>query len=249
LTDARYPFGHPAIINRMRNTAAGIGHEDRDMTRQRLLLAAVLGCAALQVYWATSRSSRAILEAIHGEPCREGQPMSYWISALDSPFYRVRKNAVTNIGNIGVPACEAIPALLRMAQRDHISLRSWAINQGLGNMGVAGVSAVRPFLREPQLRTVAVVTLGEMGSIAAGTVSDLLPLLNDRTWWTRVQVCRALKSMGPAARDALPALHSALHNAEPRCRVAILEAIQAIDRDPSDLSLMNLGLQETPRRP
>src|SRR6516225_1323368 len=215
----------------------------------RMLLAAVLGCAALQVHWADSRSSRALVEAIHGEPCRQGQPMTYWIRALESPVYRVRKNAVTNIGDIGVPAREAMPALLRMAHRDHISLRSWAINQGLGHMGAAGVAAVRPFLREPQLRTVAVVTLGEMGSIAAGTVPDLLPLLNDKTWWTRVQVCRALKSMGPAARDALPALRSALPNAEPRCRVPIQEAIQAIGRDPSDSTLINLGIQPTPGRP
>ncbi len=176
--------------------------------------------------------------------------MSYWINALESPFYRVRKNAVTNIGDIGVRAREAIPALLLMARRDHISLRSWAINQGLGHMGMEGVAAVRPFLRQPALRTVAVVTLGEMGSIASGTVPDLLPLLKDKTWWTRVQVCRALKSMGPAARNALPALRSALqNNAEPQCQVAIREAIQAINKDPSDLTLMQRGLQEGPRRP
>jgi hypothetical protein len=175
--------------------------------------------------------------------------MTYWIRALESPVYRVRKNAVTNIGDIGVPAREAMPALLRMAHRDHISLRSWAINQGLGHMGAAGVAAVRPFLREPQLRTVAVVTLGEMGSIAAATVPDLLPFLNDKTWWTQVQVCRSLKSMGPAARDALPALHLALRHAEPRCRVAILEAIQAIGDDPRSSALIDLGVAQTPQRP
>jgi hypothetical protein len=177
--------------------------------------------------------------------------MCYWMKRLESPAYRERYDAVTKIGDIGLPAREAIPVLVHMAEREHIALRSWAINQGLGHMGIAGVSAVRPFLREPRLRTVAVVTLGEMGSIAAGTVPDLLPLLNDKTWWTRVQVCRSLKSMGPAARDALPALRSALSNAgpDPRCRVPILEAMQAIERDPSDLTLMNLGLQETPHRP
>jgi HEAT repeat protein len=168
--------------------------------------------------------------------------MTYWIHALESPAYRVRKNAVTNIGDIGIPAREAMPALLRMAQHDHISLRSWAINQGLGHMGAAGVTAVKPFLRQPQLRTTAVVTLGEMGSIAAGTVPDLLPLLNDKTWWTRVQVCRALKSMGPAAQGALPALRSALPNAEPRCRIAIQEAIQAIGADPGKSTLIDLGV-------
>jgi hypothetical protein len=175
--------------------------------------------------------------------------MSYWINALESPYYRVRKNAVTNVGDIGIAARQAIPALLRMSQRDHISLRSWAINQGLGHMGMEGVAAVRPFLRVPELRTTAVVTLGEMGSIAAGTVPDLLPLLKDKTCWTRVQVCRALKAMGPAARDALPALRSALHNADPPCRVPIQEAIQAIGRDPSDSTLINLGIQPTPGRP
>jgi hypothetical protein len=219
------------------------------MTRQRVLLAAVLGCAALQVYGADYRSSQAILEGIHGEPCREGRPLSYWIRALESRSSRVRKDAVTRIGEIGVPARQAIPALLRMTRQDHIGLRSWAINQGLGHMGIAGVSAVRPFLRQPELRTVAVVTLGEMGSIAAGTVPDLLPLLNDKTWWTRVQVCRALKSMGPAARDALPALHAALLRSDPRCRPAILEAIQVVSMDPSDPILSNLKLRQMPSRP
>jgi HEAT repeat protein len=216
------------------------------MTRQRLLLAAALGCAALQAHWAVSRSSRPILEAIHGEPCREGQPMSYWINALESPFYRARKIAVTNIGDIGVPAHEAIPALLRMTQRDHISLRSWAINQGLGHMGMEGVAAVRPFLRVPELRTTAVVTLGEMGSIASGTVPDLLPLLKDKTWWTRLQVCRALKSMGPAARDALPALRAALPHAEPElCRIAIREAIEVIAADRAKSTLIGFGVPPT----
>jgi hypothetical protein len=221
------------------------------MIRQWALLAACLGCAALQAGWADSRSSGSILEAIHGEPCREGQPLSYWIRALQSPFYRVRKHAVTNVGEMGKRATDAMPALLWMAHRDHISLRSWAINQGLGHMGIAGVSAVKPFLNEPELRTVAVVTLGEMGSVASGTVPDLLPFLKDKTWWTRVQVCRALKSMGPSARLALPALRSALQNAgpDPRCRVPILEAIQVIGKDSSDVTLMNLGLQEKPPRP
>src|SRR5262245_24333334 len=203
----------------MRNIATLEGHEGGDMETRGLLLTAGLGCALIQVQWAESRSSRAILEAIHGEPCREGQPMTYWMHALESPVSRVRKNAVTHIGDIGVRAREAIPALLRMAQRDHIALRSWAINQGLGRMGASGVAAVRPFLYQPELRTVAVVTLGEMGSIAAGTVPDLVPLLRDKSWWTQMQVSRSLKSMGPAARDALPALHAAMRHADPRCRV------------------------------
>jgi len=216
------------------------------MISQRLLMAAILGCAALQVHGADSRSSRALLEAIHGEPCRDGRPMSYWIKELESPTYRARYDAITNVGDIGVPAREAIPTLVRLAHQGHIALRSWAINQGLGHMGVAGVPAVRPFLGQPELRTVAVVTLGEMGRIASGAIPDLLPLLHDKTWWTRVQVCRALRSMGPAAREALPALHSALGDSDPRCRAAILEAMQAIATDPADATYINLDLWQKP---
>ena len=135
------------------------------MTRQRVLLAAVLGCAALQVYGADYRSSQAILEGIHGEPCREGRPLSYWIRALESRSSRVRKDAVTRIGEIGVPARQAIPALLRMTRQDHIGLRSWAINQGLGhrnfNSFVNGyrIAEVKAALADPRQAEVPVLTI------------------------------------------------------------------------------------------
>jgi HEAT repeat protein len=65
-----------------------------------------------------------------------------------------------------------------------------------------------------------------MGPVAADAVSDLVALLKDKEKWVRNYAAEALGSIGPKAKDAVPALE--ILKADPGCRTRATEALKRI---------------------
>jgi HEAT repeat protein len=98
-------------------------------------------------------------------------------------------------------------------------------------------------LNDRSVRTVVVVTIGEMGSKAEVAVPRLMPLLQDTNPWTRAMTAGALGRVGPGAKDAVPALVKALKDQNPLVRYYASEALKRVDPD----AAIRAGLRSPPR--
>jgi HEAT repeat protein len=206
---------------------------------------AVIVAIVIAVVVLDSSTRQSVLELFYREPCQDNQPLSYWIRELKNPAGQARREAITNIGEIGPAAAAAIPALVDVARHDHISLRSWAISDGLGRVGKPALPALRPFLKDRSVRTVTVCAIGEIGPDASEAVPDMIPLLKDSTWLTRMQTCNALAKIGPGASKAIPALLELKSDTNPNVHQELVKALACIDPDGS----IRLALEKNPHKP
>jgi HEAT repeat protein len=196
--------------------------------KKRLAIWSVLLVAlALSTLLVDPRNRDAVQGAVTGERYSNGRPLRAWIDALADGDPELRREAIENLGDMGPEASRAIPALTRVAQKDLISVRSWAIYKGLGGIGPAALSALATLVKDRSVRSVAVVTIGNMGPRARPAVPILAEALKDEHWWTRSMAAAALGKVGSGARHAVPALTVCLNDQAPQVRC---EAALALDR-------------------
>jgi HEAT repeat protein len=114
---------------------------------------------------------------------------------LDDPCWEVRRNAADALGGIGKPTPESVAALRRCLADDDPAVR------------IAAVTALTTVLPKKD------------------SVPLAARLLRDPNPGVRVLAAELLGRIGPAAREAIPALKEALGDCEYRVRIAAAKAI------------------------
>jgi HEAT repeat protein len=199
------------------------------MKKRLFACLAIAVAAAIGLIFVAPQMYSPVLQTLSGQPYINGRSLSRWIEDLNDPNPEVRKEAISNIGDLRAEAAAALPRLNEIARHDHISLRTWAISNGLGRIGAAGVPALRELLSDPTVRTVTVIAIGEMGPAAEAAVPDLIKILDDNRPLTRMMACESLAKIGPAARGAIPALTKKLQDEHGGVRRDARDALDCIE--------------------
>jgi len=138
-------------------------------------------------------------------------PGAVWplIAALDSADGDIRIGAARVLGAIGPAAAAAGPALLALLDGETGALQStaaWALGKIQWNEAVPHLLTA---IEHPdgELHDSAKSALAHLGSVAVPGLIDKLGHDDDQV---RLRVVDALGAIGPAARDALPALRAAM---------------------------------------
>jgi dienelactone hydrolase len=190
-----------------------------------LALLTTLGAAVVLILPNTRNS---ILDFVRARGSPSQTRLLHWTRLLHDPDSAKRRAAIEQIGELGPDAAEAIPALVEIARDDNISVRSWAIQQGLGRIGPAAIPALAAFANDRSVHTVVVLALGDMGPGAVDAVPVLIEKLHDSSGWTRTMACVSLTKIGTGARPAVPELRSALLDDDSRVRTEAWLALKAI---------------------
>lgn len=149
------------------------------------------------------------------------------VAALQDDNPLVRSHAAFALGQIGVPAPAAVDALARLIADPDRDVRRAAI-AALRQLR-AGPQVTIPLLvkvlesAEPSERMLAIRSLAEQGEEAVPTLIEALRNEKSRYWALLVA-----HEMGPAARDAVPALLTCLSDPLQECRLEALMALGAV---------------------
>jgi HEAT repeat protein len=143
------------------------------------------------------------------------------------------------LGQLGKPALEAIPALMQALDDPDRYVRVRAI-VALRHMGPAAKSAV-PKLMEilkdeqagEELRWSAAIALGAVGPEAAPAIPLLLKVLRTEVPGLRNGAANALGDIGRNEKEVVPALIQALKHPDPRVSSAAAGALGTIGKEPS----------------
>jgi HEAT repeat protein len=148
-------------------------------------------------------------EAQDGEPPYQGRTVSQWLERLKDPDALVRREAAFALGEIGMGAKGAVPALGGALKDPDVRVRRSAAD-ALGEIGVAakaGVPALIDALKDvrnpPDVLGAAAWALGEMGPEARSAVPALIDALKGSNDRLRKEAAAALQKIDPeAARKA-----------------------------------------------
>jgi HEAT repeat protein len=153
------------------------------------------------------------------------------VKALGHEDAGIRIEAADDLGLIGPPAAGALPALLRVVEKDADRLARVAAAKAVAAIDPKDQTAV-PALVEAlkdkagKARMRAVQALGDLGPAASSAVSDLVKAVKDSEPQVRWASSDALGQIGPAAEAAVPALIEALK--EGNTRAAVVDALGLI---------------------
>jgi len=196
------------------------------MGKGRFILITLLALAVLGgLVWEIMRNR---------EPVYEGEPLSFWLQGYDQDqrtetSIQAADQALQHLGT------NAIPTLLRLIQAEDPPLER-KLFAWLGKQHYVKVHHISDFERRNQ----ALIGFGKLGADGRGAVPDLLKIhQHGRTTEDRVCVIRALGSIGPAAKSAMPRLlewlatQSDVYNRSDLCiRGNLVWAIGQIHSDP-----------------
>jgi len=144
---------------------------------------------------------------------------------------QVRFQAANMLGKFEHRAAVAVPALVRLAQDadSHVSVR-WEALSALRDIGEAGCPALAEIARSTTQGTQykALDALAQLGTEAAAATDTLVELLQADDFRVRSRAAFALGAIGPAARQALPALQRAARDRNPQVRQNARQAIAKI---------------------
>jgi HEAT repeat protein len=158
---------------------------------------------------------------------------------VDDQNVQVSTEAVLAIGKIGPDAKSAVPALIEAMEKEKKGLvcpHKHAIVYTLGRIGPAAAAA-EPLLvgaLKSDDRSLVVVAAWALAKIDPasitrnGLVGFLSAGLSDTLPETRKAAAEGLSNLGPAARDAAPALKKALNDASKAVRESAAKALKAI---------------------
>ncbi len=90
-------------------------------------------------------------------------------------------------------------------------------------------SSAEPDLGDPQATDDLLAIIDQIDGSEAKAIPLLRAALKDREWSIRFAAASALGRIGPAAKEALPALWPLLHDEDPIVRDAAREAIKKIE--------------------
>jgi HEAT repeat protein len=162
------------------------------------------------------------------------------ISALRDSDVEVRMAAVFTLGEIGPAAADAVEPLMRVVndyERDR-GTATMAID-ALGRIGPAARRVIPDFiamLRAPRHYpwtnvAMALCRIGPEGRAeASSTVPALIEMLATDKWApNRRFAAEVLSAIGPAARQAIPALKAATDDSDPQVRHAAQDAVMFLE--------------------
>jgi HEAT repeat protein len=151
------------------------------------------------------------------------------VAALDSPDGYVAAFAAWSLGNLRAQARDAVPALVRVLDRDDTAVVAAGALARIGPAAGDAVPSLVAALGSPNSgrRWRAARTLGRIGPVAEAAVPALAAALGDPDAWVRANAAKALGRMGIAARAAAPALQRATGDPDRGVR---REARHALDR-------------------
>lgn len=154
------------------------------------------------------------------------------IASLDDNYLKVRQAAVQALGNYHGRAYAAIPKLLStLHEESDQSIRS-NCTYALRNIDQTNQELLAEFIKlldDPSMQSNAVSYLAQYGAKAAPAVPKLLKVLDSPDRYQRQQAARTLGAIGPAAKDALPALRAATRDPDRSLVQAATEAISQIE--------------------
>jgi HEAT repeat protein len=93
-------------------------------------------------------------------PLAGGKPVSHWIEALRDPDPKVRKTAVTKLGNVGPADPAAVPALIGALKDPDATVRTEAVlavvkSDAALNAAIAALSEMQQKDRDARVRAIA----------------------------------------------------------------------------------------------
>ncbi len=151
------------------------------------------------------------------------------VEQLKSQDWKVRRSAVSDLGEIAPEAKKALLALIETLKDEDSRVRRSAA-EALARTGPAAARAV-PRLTEllsdedPAVRQAAASTLGSIGPKAKKAISALSTLLKDKDPRVRASAAEALGGIGARAAEAIPALVASVKDKDPRVRASAAEAL------------------------
>jgi HEAT repeat protein len=142
----------------------------------------------------------------------------------------VRMAAANAVRSVGPGAPESAPVLVEFLGASEVPIRSAAI-ETLARMGKPATDALAGALKsdEKEVRLYAVDSLGKNKDHPELVLPLLAGALKDRHWGVRQNAAIWLRTFGPAARQALPALFEAFTDEDSRVPNAAAKAVLAID--------------------
>jgi HEAT repeat protein len=153
------------------------------------------------------------------------------VQALKSADVHVRTEAAEDLGLIGAPAADAVPALLKLSEHDPVPLARLAAAKAVALIDPRNESAVPRLVgalkdQAASIRRRAAESLGDLGPGARSAVPDLVKAIKDPDPIVSRASIDALGQIGPDAEAAVPALIEALK--EPNTRGAAVDALGLI---------------------
>jgi HEAT repeat protein len=160
------------------------------------------------------------LHAEPEEPIYNDQPLGQWISKLEDREIKVRKDAAFALGQMGLAARSAIPALVRALTDDDPEVRDEVI-QALVMMGPAAVGHLTEALAHKKacVREMACIALAALRGRARAAVPGLDTALTDSVETVRVWAAVARWHVARQAEPVLPVLEAALKSPDADLRV------------------------------
>jgi HEAT repeat protein len=142
------------------------------------------------------------------------------LAALDDPDPHVRAVSAKGLPAVGVPAEQAVPALVRLLQKEPTVVVVYALSE-YGPDAAPSLERLVPILTnkelDTELRWNAARTLGKLREAGVDAIPVLVDSLADEAATVREHSAEALGDIGAPAKSAVPALIAVL--ADPATRV------------------------------
>lgn len=176
------------------------------MTRSQYLVrgTVIATAAALFGWWAVASSA----------PRYAGQPLGFWLRALNSADYRDRTRAEDALGQLGPEAVSGLRRALR--------LREGWLSRGYTRTLDRVLGVRSPRIPQARMREQAALLLARLGPQAVAAAPDLIVQLVDPDSGAALGAQTALRRIGP---PAVPVLVEALRRSEPPVRRQVLELL------------------------
>jgi HEAT repeat protein len=151
------------------------------------------------------------------------------IRQLSSNDFHARQHAARQLGNLGLAARDAVPALAKALHDNFPEVRGSAA-KALGQIGTPAVGDLVKALkdRDAGVRTRAAQALGQAGPDAKEAVPALIEALKDTQVDVRVAAVDALGEMGAEGKEAAPKLARLFHDPSRRVRGHVRAALAQI---------------------
>ena len=149
--------------------------------------------------------------------------------ALEDRDAGVRRESAQALGKIGPAAKSAVPALIK-ALADEKNSVTMHVAWALGRIGAAAVPQLIEVLQDAKRQYAVVVILGDIGEPVQPVVGALVALLSEPNLALESgrEILLALAHIGPAAREAIPALLKILEDETSRLRAGAAWALAKI---------------------
>jgi HEAT repeat protein len=167
------------------------------------------------------------------------------IAALGDNDEEVRLCAAVTLGQFGPNAASAVEPLIESVRDEAHPVVIPSAIKALGEMGPVAIRALpvlAPMVRAPESRNyiMAIHAFWRIGPKGQAEASIVVPKLIDRlgtsTWpRERAWIAEILVEMGPAAREAIPALSMAAADPEQEVALAAANALRTLTRTDANL--------------